>query len=65
MKPRIYNLVAMCVEIGVARGIMRAHKHDDAPDRDDFEREVTRAVLDEFDEWFDFEEARPNDARPT
>jgi hypothetical protein len=46
----------MCVEIGVARGIMRAHKHNDAPDRDDFEREVVRSIMEEFDEWFIFDE---------
>jgi hypothetical protein len=56
MKPRVFNLLTMCVEIGVARGIMRAHKHNDAPDRDDFEREVVRSITEEFDEWFIFDE---------
>ena len=55
MRVKTYELVAQCVETGVALGIRRAHKHTDAPTREDLEREVVRAILGEFDVWFEFE----------
>jgi hypothetical protein len=49
-------VIEQCVEVGVMRGIRRAHKHTDAPTREDLEREVIRAVLEELAEWIEFDE---------
>jgi hypothetical protein len=49
-------VIEQCVEVGVGRGIRRAHQHTDAPTREDLEREVVRAILEEIGEWFEFDE---------
>jgi hypothetical protein len=52
-------VIEQCVEVGVMCGIRRAHQHTDAPTREDLEREVIRAVLEEINEWFEFSEDGP------
>lgn len=59
MRVRERPVIEQCVEVGVALGIARAHKHNDAPSREDFEREVIRAVLEELAEWIEFDEDAP------
>lgn len=58
MKPKEYNVLAMCVETGVMSGWYRAHKHNDAPDPEAIRHAIEQAVLNEICEWFDFEEIR-------
>lgn len=58
MRPDVRKLIERCVEDGIARGINRAHKHTDAPTREDLEEAIMRAVLLEIDEWFVPEEPR-------
>lgn len=41
------------------RGIRRAFKHAETPAREDLEREVIRATLEEIGEWFEFSEDAP------
>jgi hypothetical protein len=49
-------VIEQCVEVGVMRGIRRAFKHSETPAREDLEREVVRAILEEIGEWFEFDE---------
>ena len=55
MKPDTYKLIQMCVETGTARGLRRAYKHNDAPTKDQIEYAVSREVMLEVCEWFEFE----------
>lgn len=58
MKPDSRRLISRCIEDGVAFGILRAHKHTETPTREELEQAITRAVLEEIDEWFVHEEPR-------
>ena len=55
MKPDTYKLIQMCVETGTARGLRRAYKHDDAPTKDQIAEQISKAVMLEVCEWFEFE----------
>ncbi len=56
MRVRERPVIEQCVEVGVMRGIRRAFKHAETPAREDLEREVIRAVLEELAEWIEFDE---------
>lgn len=58
MRPKEYNVLAMCVENGVMSGWARAHKHNKTPDPQVIRDTIQDAVLGEICEWFDFEETR-------
>lgn len=57
MKPREYALLEMAIEDGVAIGIGRAYKHDDAPSTDALLDQIRTSVLTSICEWFHFEDA--------
>jgi hypothetical protein len=56
MKPDTYKLIQMCVEAGVTRGLRRAYKHDDAPTKEQIEKQINEAVMLEVCEWFEFDQ---------
>lgn len=47
---KTYNLYERAVEEGVSYGLNRAHKHTDAPTREQLETEIIRAVMGSLDE---------------
>ena len=55
MKPDAYKLLEQCVEDGVAYGINRAYKHNDAPTPAQIQEKITQAVMHEICEWFQFD----------
>lgn len=59
MRVRERPVIEQCVEVGVMRGIRRAFKHAETPTREDLDREVVRAILEEIGEWFEFSEDAP------
>jgi hypothetical protein len=56
MKPDTYKLIQMCVESGVEKGLQRAKKHNDAPTEEQIHYAITKEVMLEIREWFEFEE---------
>lgn len=56
MKPRFDKVLDHCLETGVKFGINRAFKHDDNPSREVIEENVTREIMNQFYEWFEFTE---------
>jgi hypothetical protein len=55
MKPKVLPLLERCVENGIERGYNKAHKHDDAPSKEQINACIYVAIMDEFDEWFEFD----------
>ena len=45
MKPKEYQLMQECVELGVSYGMRRAHKHTDDPSEQQLEDAVVEAVM--------------------
>lgn len=60
MRPKVYQLLEMCVEYGVERGYNRAFKHNDEPDEAAIKESIQNCVMGEICEWFDFEEGNFN-----
>lgn len=58
MKPKFYKVLDEAVSVGIAYGVSRAYKHTDTPKREDLEIQIHSAVMNEINEWFDFEEAQ-------
>ena len=58
VKPDSRKLMERCIEDGISTGIIRAHRHTETPTRPELEQAITRAVLEEIDEWFVPEEPR-------
>jgi hypothetical protein len=56
MKTRAYPILCRAVEEGVAYGLRRAHKYNDAPDVKSIEEQVVTAVLNEICEYFSFDD---------
>jgi len=56
MKPDYFKLIQRCVEDGVSIGIIRAYKHNEAPDPERIGEHIQDAVMHEICEWFKFEE---------
>ena len=54
MTPKIYHLLARCVEEGVALGLARAFKHSETPTTDQMVQAIYSAVMNEICEWFNF-----------
>jgi len=52
----VRKVLAGCIERGVAYGIMRAHKHTDAPSREDLAEQVEHGIWLEIDDLFSFPE---------
>jgi len=55
MKPKSLPLLERCIESGIELGYNRAFKHDDNPSKEQIQSCIYVAIMDEFDEWFDFE----------
>lgn len=58
MKARDGMVLERCVETGIKLGLHRARKRQEAPTEDDVAAEIQRAIMDEVEEWFVFEEDR-------
>lgn len=56
MKPNCYALVERCVCDGVNIGIARARKHSDKPTDDQLRAHIEQAIIDQFCEWFSFDD---------
>jgi len=58
MKARDGMVLERCVETGIKLGLNRARKHQEAPTEEDVAAQIQRAIMDEVEEWFIFEEDR-------
>ena len=58
MKARDGMVLERCVEVGIKLGLNRARKHQEAPTEAEVVETILRAVMDEVEEWFVFEEDR-------
>jgi len=56
MKARDGLVLERCVEVGIKLGLNRARKHQEAPTEAEVVQAILRAVMDEVEEWFIFEE---------
>lgn len=54
MRVKPYDVLARCIEEGIAYGWNRAHKHTDTPSEDHVKEQMTTAILGEVSEYFDF-----------
>lgn len=54
MRVNAYEVLRRAVEEGAARGVRRAHKHDDLPSKDAIAEQVVHEVLVAVSEVFDF-----------
>lgn len=58
MRARDGMVLERCVETGIRLGLNRARKHQEAPTEVELVQAIQRAVMDEVEEWFLFEEDR-------
>ena len=58
MKARDGMVLERCVEVGIKLGLHRARKHQEAPTEAEVVEAILRAVMDEVEEWFVFEDDR-------
>lgn len=58
MRARDGLVLERCVEVGIKLGLHRARKHREAPAEAELVQAIQRAVMDEVEEWFLFEEDR-------
>ena len=58
MKARDSLVLERCVEVGIKLGLNRARKHQEAPTETEVVEAIQRAIMDEVEEWFVFEEDR-------
>jgi hypothetical protein len=56
MTPNHRKLLELCIENGIKLGLMRANKHDDNPDDLARVEAVDRAIWEELDKWFDWQQ---------
>lgn len=56
MKARDSLVLERCVEVGIKLGLNRARKHQEAPTEAEVVEAILRAVMEEVEEWFIFEE---------
>lgn len=56
MRPREYVILRECVDNGVQRGWIKAHKHSDNPTPGQIQGAIEAAVMDEINEYFLFDE---------
>jgi hypothetical protein len=56
MKARDSLVLERCVETGIRLGLNRARKHQEAPTEAEVVQAIQRAVMEEVEEWFIFEE---------
>lgn len=58
MRARDGMVLERCVETGIKLGLNRARKHQEAPTEAEVVQAIQRAVMEEVEEWFVFEEDR-------
>ena len=46
------------MELGIERGYNKAYKHEENPSKEQIQSCIYVAIMDEFDEWFDFEDIK-------
>lgn len=56
MKARDSLVLERCVETGIRLGLNRARKHQEAWTEDELVHQIQRAIMEEVEEWFIFEE---------
>jgi len=56
MKPKFLPVMDMCIDSGVRIGLTRAYKHNDNPSEDQIAASISKEIINQFYEWFDFEE---------
>lgn len=56
IRPKSYQLMDMCIEHGVERGLHRAYKHNDNPTKEQISDAIQVAVMHEISEWFHFDD---------
>jgi hypothetical protein len=56
MKPKFRQVLEMAVDKGIVFGYTRAFKHTPDPSPDAIYDSISREIMNELDEWFDFEE---------
>ena len=55
MKPKILQVLEMCIENGLSYGYRRAFKHDNDPSEEFITNTIKESIMHELYEWFDFE----------
>lgn len=58
MRARDSMVLERCVEVGIKLGLNRARKYQNAPTEAEVVEAILRAVMEEVEEWFVFEEDR-------
>lgn len=53
MTPKFMQLLEMCLQNGIKRGLARAYKHTDEPSAVDIENALLLEITNEIYEWFD------------
>jgi hypothetical protein len=56
MRVNTYNLLSQCVDDGIAAGWRHAHKHVEHPDEAVIAEHLSRDIMNEVCEWFEFDE---------
>lgn len=54
MKPKVYNLLSLAIEEGIAHGYQRAFKHNDSPQEQEILNTIHIEVMNALCEYFDF-----------
>jgi hypothetical protein len=58
MTPRIIRVLEVAIESGIAIGVRRAYKHNDAPSEQQLQDAIESAIWTEIHEWFIFNEGQ-------
>ena len=58
MKPKFMPLLGKCILDGVILGHDQAYKHNPTPERHEINEAIVNAVMDEINDWFDFDEGK-------
>lgn len=56
MRAKATAVIQLCIEQGIAAGFARAYKHDESPTSVAIQEAIERALWEQLDEYFDFEE---------
>jgi len=56
MKAKDYLVLQMCIENGLTRGYLHAHKHTEEPSEQLMLDVMEHAIMEDICEWFEFDE---------
>ena len=56
MKANDYLVLQMCIENGLTRGYLRAHKHTEEPSEQLMLDVMEQSIMEDICEWFEFDE---------